>query len=186
MTMNDSAQFDNLEHVTKTEARKSWDRLINRVVDTNTPVIPTRYGKSVAILAPYDLDRASETVHGPAYPELSPSERLTPEVVRRAVEVFTRPSATNIRLVGSVARGTDEPGSDVDFLAHLAETFSMFDLAGLVDELESVIGCRVDVISDGPRGGAILERLRAEVQCSPARGGLALVCADDRHAPLLV
>lgn len=39
--------------VTMTEAHKSWNRLIKAVVDTDTPVTLTRYGKPVAILSPH-------------------------------------------------------------------------------------------------------------------------------------
>lgn len=38
--------------VTMTEARRSWNRLIQTVVDTGAPVTLTRYGKPVAVLAP--------------------------------------------------------------------------------------------------------------------------------------
>ena len=56
--------------------------------------------------------------------------------------------AGNLRVVGSVARGTAGPNSDVDFLATLDPERSLLDLGGLQSSLEALLGCRVDVIPD--------------------------------------
>ena len=44
---------EELRRVTVTELRNSPGRVIDQVVATNTPVTITRYGKPVAVLAPY-------------------------------------------------------------------------------------------------------------------------------------
>lgn len=153
-----------------TEAHKSWNRLIDEVVTTGIPVTLTRYGKPVAVLVPYGWHQRRHTLPSEPSdvdvdePKLRPSARLTPQVVARAVKVFHRHSATDIRIVGSVAKGTDHLGSDIDFLTQLPATFSLFRLVELEGDLEQVIGCPVDVISDDPRGGAALDRLRADAK----------------------
>lgn len=48
-------------HVTMTEARRSWNRLIAEIVDTGTPVLLTRYGKPIAVLEPYDSGQRQHT-----------------------------------------------------------------------------------------------------------------------------
>jgi len=54
---------------------------------------------------------------------------------------------TTIRLFGSVARGDARPDSDVDFLIETgAETSSWFP-AGLVSDLEKILGRHVDVVT---------------------------------------
>lgn len=63
--------------------------------------------------------------------------------------VATANKATSIALVGSVARGDDEPDSDYDFLVTFNEDTSLFDLAGLRLDLKELLGCHVDVISVG-------------------------------------
>lgn len=58
--------------------------------------------------------------------------------------------ASNVRLFGSAARGEDSEDSDVDFLVDMQETSSLFDLIGLQQDIEKVLGKKVDVLtSDG-------------------------------------
>jgi hypothetical protein len=53
----------------------------------------------------------------------------------------------NVRLFGSIARGEARPDSDADFLVDLDRGRSLLDLAGLVMDLESLLGRRVDVVT---------------------------------------
>lgn len=46
---------------------------------------------------------------------------------------------------GSVARGEDQPASDVDFLVELEEGRTLLDLAGLRLDLQEVLDREVDV-----------------------------------------
>jgi len=54
--------------------------------------------------------------------------------------------ASNLRVFGSVARGEDEPSSDIDLLVDLAPDADLFDVAGLNVELEHLLGHSVDVV----------------------------------------
>lgn len=68
---------------------------------------------------------------------------------------------SDVRVFGSVARGTAGSESDVDLLVHPASHASVFDLAGFMVDVEELLGIRVDVVSD--RGhGPTMERIRAE------------------------
>ena len=58
------------------------------------------------------------------------------------------PRLSNLRVVGSVARGEDTENSDVDFLVSPAPGASLFDLGGLHEDLEELLGVPVDIISD--------------------------------------
>ena len=57
--------------------------------------------------------------------------------------------ATSIALVGSVARGDDGPDSDYDFLATFAPGADLFDIGGLLADLEDLLGAAVDVLDAG-------------------------------------
>jgi predicted nucleotidyltransferase len=57
--------------------------------------------------------------------------------------------AQSIRLIGSVARGDEHAGSDVDFLVRFGPGSSLFDQAGLIHDLEQLLGGEVDIISEG-------------------------------------
>jgi uncharacterized protein len=49
---------------------------------------------------------------------------------------------------GSVARGTDAEGSDLDLLVEFEPGRDLFDLIELKDELEEVSGRSVDVVTE--------------------------------------
>jgi predicted nucleotidyltransferase len=58
-----------------------------------------------------------------------------------------RRGARNVRVFGSVARGDQRSGSDVDFLVDFEPGRSLLDLTGLLLDLEKTLGCKVDVVS---------------------------------------
>lgn len=57
--------------------------------------------------------------------------------------------ATRVRVFGSVARGEDSSGSDIDLLVRFEPDADVFDMADLVSALESLTGLDVDVVSEG-------------------------------------
>lgn len=65
------------------------------------------------------------------------------------VRIAARHGATQVRLIGSVARGEARPDSDVDLLVTWSEGTSLLDQAALMLELERLLGRRVDIASDG-------------------------------------
>lgn len=56
--------------------------------------------------------------------------------------------ARNVRIFGSVARGEAGPASDVDVLVDFESGRSLLDLVGFEQDLESLLGCSVDVVTD--------------------------------------
>ncbi|MHB1445741.1 MAG: nucleotidyltransferase family protein [Acidimicrobiales bacterium] len=79
--------------------------------------------------------------------------------------VFSRYGASEVRVFGSVARGEEGEVSDVDFLVRMEDGRSLFDLAGLVAELEDLLGCPVNVVSEAglTEGGRFAGRIRPEL-----------------------
>jgi predicted nucleotidyltransferase len=71
-----------------------------------------------------------------------------------------RRGAHNIRVFGSVARGDQRRDSDIDFLVDFEAGRSLLDLTGLWLDLESILGCKVDVVS----GRGLKPRLASEVK----------------------
>ncbi len=65
------------------------------------------------------------------------------------VRIAAKHGATNVRLIGSVARGEARPDSDIDLLVTWIDGTSLLDQASLVLELESLLGRKVDIASDG-------------------------------------
>lgn len=75
-------------------------------------------------------------------------------------QVFIRHGATNPRIFGSVARGDDRADSDVDVLVDLPSGFGLFALGRLADELERILGLRVDLVPESD----LRPSVRAEVE----------------------
>ena len=70
--------------------------------------------------------------------------------------------ARNLRIFGSVARGTATPDSDLDLLVELEPGRSLLDLGGLLLDLEQALGRSVDVITDQGLRPRIRERVLRE------------------------
>ena len=70
------------------------------------------------------------------------------DMKRSAVREATgRFRATNPRVFGSVLDGTDKDGSDLDLLVDVLPGATLFDLGGLQDELETLLGIHVDLLT---------------------------------------
>ena len=65
------------------------------------------------------------------------------------IRIAGRHGATEVRLIGSVARGEARPDSDIDLLVTWSEGASLLDQAALMLELEKLLGRKVDIASDG-------------------------------------
>ena len=55
--------------------------------------------------------------------------------------------ARNVRVFGSVVRGEDAPESDVDLLVDFEPGRGLLNHAALIEELQNLLGCKVDVAS---------------------------------------
>jgi predicted nucleotidyltransferase len=64
------------------------------------------------------------------------------------LQIARRNGAVNVRVFGSVARGDDLPGSDIDFLVNLEPGRSLMDLARLLRELNMLLDRPVDVVTE--------------------------------------
>ena len=73
---------------------------------------------------------------------------LVLDLQRSAVREATgRFRVANLRVFGSVLRGTDKDGSDLDLLVDALPETTLFDLGGLQDELETLLGIPVDLMT---------------------------------------
>jgi uncharacterized protein len=75
------------------------------------------------------------------------------------LRIATTRGATNIRVFGSIARGEADSKSDIDLLVDLEPGRSLFDLGGLLMDLQDLLGHKVDVVTE--RG--LRERIRERV-----------------------
>jgi predicted nucleotidyltransferase len=81
---------------------------------------------------------------------------------QQILDIAGKHGASNVRVFGSVARGEADTASDVDFVVELDAERSLLDLGGLVSDLEELLGCRVDVVTEGGLRPRVRERVLGE------------------------
>jgi predicted nucleotidyltransferase len=83
------------------------------------------------------------------------------DAVRNAVGRFR---TTNPRLFGSALHGFDRDESDLDILVDAEAGATLFDLGGLKEELEQILGVKVDVLTPGDIPKKFRDRVIEEAQ----------------------
>jgi uncharacterized protein len=78
------------------------------------------------------------------------------------LRIAAKHGARNIRVFGSVARGEADERSDIDLIVEFEPERSLLDHAALWLELQDLLGCRVDVVSDRGIKPRIRERVLRE------------------------
>jgi predicted nucleotidyltransferase len=78
------------------------------------------------------------------------------------LRVCARYGACNVRVFGSVARSEADEQSDIDFLVELEPGRTLFDLGGLQYDLEQLLGCPVDVVTERGLKPRMRERVLGE------------------------
>ena len=83
---------------------------------------------------------------------------------RRAeiLAVAAQHGARNVRVFGSVARGVDDTASDIDLLVDLEPGRTLLDHAGLILDLQNLLGCKVDVATENGLRPRVRERVLRE------------------------
>jgi predicted nucleotidyltransferase len=84
---------------------------------------------------------------------------------RNAVrEAASRFRAANPRIFGSVLHGTDQDGSDLDLLVDALPGATLFDLGGLQEELEELLGVPIDLLTPGDIPATYRAKVLAEAE----------------------
>jgi uncharacterized protein len=78
------------------------------------------------------------------------------------LRLATLHGARNVRVFGSFARGDAQPESDVDLLIDLDPARSLLDRIALKQDLEDLLGRRVDVLAPANLHALIRERVLRE------------------------
>lgn len=68
------------------------------------------------------------------------------KIKKKAIPILKQAGVTRSSLFGSVVRGDDKEGSDIDILVELPKGKSLFDFVELQLQLEEVLGRKVDLV----------------------------------------
>ena len=92
----------------------------------------------------------------------SPLARRLAANRRDVSRIARKHGATNVRVFGSVARGTDNSDSDIDLLVDLAPGTGLLTLARLEFELGELLGAKVDVSPARSLRDNLAEQVKSE------------------------
>ena len=73
-----------------------------------------------------------------------------------------RHGARNVRVFGSIARGDAGPTSDLDLLVDVEPGRTLLDVIALEQDLEQLLGRRVEVLTAGGLSPYLRQRILAE------------------------
>jgi len=120
-------------------------------------VMPTWSARDVTDHYPDLADRV-------AYPVAMAGTTLTELRTKRTeiIEIARARGASRVRVFGSVARGEATGGSDVDFLVDLEPDRSLFDLGGLLMDLQDLLQRNVDVVTERGLRPRVAQRVLAD------------------------
>jgi len=86
-----------------------------------------------------------------------------PEMIREKrkdiLKLADQHGTSNIRIFGSVARNESKEDSDLDLLVNMGPGRTLFDHAALIQDLQNMLGCKVDVALES----GLKDRVRARV-----------------------
>jgi len=94
----------------------------------------------------FDVDELRAALRGSEVPPELDQLRSKRAKIRR---IARRHGLDNIRVFGSVARGTAHAGSDVDLLADASPTSSLLDVMAAEIELEALLEGPVQIVTTG-------------------------------------
>ncbi len=78
------------------------------------------------------------------------------------LRIASKYGARNIRIFGSLARGEAREDSDIDFLVDMEPGRSLFDLGGLLMDLQNLLAQKVDVVTEKGLRPRIRDRVLKE------------------------
>ncbi|AGA68225.1 putative nucleotidyltransferase [Desulfitobacterium dichloroeliminans LMG P-21439] len=80
------------------------------------------------------------------------------------VSIASHYKFSNVRLFGSVLREEEKAESDIDFLVECSDDCSLFDLISLKNDLEEILGRKIDVVTPDSVHWTIKDKILQEAR----------------------
>jgi predicted nucleotidyltransferase len=90
------------------------------------------------------------------------SSKILQDKREEILRIASAHGAQNVRVFGSVSRGEAGTESDVDLLVKLESGRSLLDLIAIKQEIEDLLGCEVDVVTEDAVSPYIREQVLKE------------------------
>ena len=88
--------------------------------------------------------------------------KVLEEQREEVVQIAARYGAEGVRVFGSVLHGDAGPGSDLDLLVNLRQGRTLLDIVALKQDLEDLLGCDVDVVTEASLSPYIRDQVLRE------------------------
>ena len=92
------------------------------------------------------------------------SNEIIQDKKEQILAVAARHGASNIRVFGPVANGTGDQDSDINFLIDLEKDRSLFDLGGLLADLQQLFERNVNIVTENNLHWYIKDRVLSEAR----------------------
>ena len=94
---------------------------------------------------------------------MKPSEALAAHR-ERLLAIAAGHGASTLRVFGSVVKGVDKEGSDIDLLVDVRQGTSLFELVGMQQDFEDTLVVKVDLLTEPELHALIRDRILAEAR----------------------
>jgi len=91
-------------------------------------------------------------------------EKLIQDKGEEILRVSRQHGAQRVRIFGSAARGEADETSDLDILVEMETGSSLLDIIAIKQEIEDLLGCRVDVVTESAISPYIRENVLKETR----------------------
>lgn len=81
------------------------------------------------------------------------------EIRNKILPILQTNGAARVGLFGSAARGAANPDSDIDILVDIPKRMTLLDLIGIKQQLEKVLGKKVDLVEYQALKPALREKI---------------------------
>lgn len=88
--------------------------------------------------------------------------KILKEKRKEILQVAASHGAQEVQIFGSLARGEAGPGSDLDILVKLEPDRTLLDLVAIKQDLEDLLNCSVDVVTEAAISPYIREQVLKE------------------------
>ena len=92
-------------------------------------------------------------------PAIDRISNISQEQRQKILQIAASHGARDVRIFGSMARGEARPDSDLDLLVKLDPGQSLLDIIALKQDLEDLIGRKVDVLTEAAISPYIREQV---------------------------
>ena len=90
-------------------------------------------------------------------------DRTLKEKRDQILTIANRYGARNVRIFGSIVRGEGKRDSDLDVLVELEYGRSLLDIVAIKQDLEDLLDCKVDVVTEAALSPYIRDEVLSEV-----------------------